>query len=378
MSIDKLTVRRIIASIIGILLIFGSFKVYTAIKNSKKPLEKKEKPVSIRKLEVLPVTIEELNFDIPIQGRTVPFQKLTIIPEVSGVLEGSARIIKPGTKFSKGEILLRINSEELYTNTQSQKSGIVNAITRIMPDLKLDYPESFQQWQNYLNTLDLKKSLPALPTPVNEREKLFINGQNIYAQYYAIQTNEVRLAKHVIRAPFNGVITEGDIPKGTLIRANQPLGILADISSFELEVPLTLDNLKHIKIGNKISLVNPSTQEKYNGTVKRIGDIVDNNTQSVTVYLSISGKEMRENLFLQGNIKSLTLKDITPLPRSAVVGDSMVYVVNNQGKVLAKKVSISSKTEQTCLVKGLQSGEKIVVNASIGILEGEQVEPYQN
>ena len=57
-------------------------------------------------------------------------------------------------------------------------------------------------------------------------------------QYYSIKNIEKRLSKYNITAPFNGVLTEALVTKGTLIRPGQKLGEFIDTSVFEIELAI--------------------------------------------------------------------------------------------------------------------------------------------
>jgi membrane fusion protein (multidrug efflux system) len=59
-----------------------------------------------------------------------------------------------------------------------------------MPDLKIDYPESFAQWQEYLDRFELEQPIAAFPTPINKQEKYFIASRNLYNQYYSIKVRK--------------------------------------------------------------------------------------------------------------------------------------------------------------------------------------------
>jgi len=61
---------------------------------------------------------------------------------------------------------------------------LVNAITLLMPDLKIDYPQSFQQWKAYLDKFDVEISVLPLPEPLNDQEKYFIASKNLASQCY--------------------------------------------------------------------------------------------------------------------------------------------------------------------------------------------------
>ena len=42
-----------------------------------------------------------------------------------------------------------------------------------MPDIRLDYPEQYEKWEQYLRDFDFDKPTPKLPAINSEKEKFF-------------------------------------------------------------------------------------------------------------------------------------------------------------------------------------------------------------
>jgi len=369
-----LLVRHVISVILGIAIIIGA-KKYSDDVLAKKA-EKKEqakKPIPVRKVITQLISNKDIEHKIPVQGRTVAFNRMEISSEVTGVFRGSTRPFKPGTTFYKGDILMRVENNVLANSIQSQRSNLINLITRMMPDLKIDYPESFPQWDAYLKALDVSKSFPELPVSVNEREKSYVTGNGIYRTYIDIQTNEIQLGKYVVRAPFTGKITQGNLQPGTLIRQSQVVGELLNTGTYELAVPITLADLQSIKKGNKVQLKNNETNLSYTATVTRFGDQVDPTTQSITAYLSISGKDIKENMYLEGDIAVKPIKDAIELKQNAIVENKYVFEVAN-GVIKKIPVEIISKNRENYVVKGIPNGTQILPEVFTGAIDGMKVE----
>ena len=154
--------RKIALSIIGGLLIIGSFFGAKYIVNSKTtPKPRPEKVVKTVMVE----TVKNGNVPIivPANGNLVAKRRVELYAEVQGVFKSGNKLFKPGQEYRAGEILIRIDAAEYYANVQSSKSNLYNLITSIMPDLRLDYPEVFDKWQSFLANFDINKSVPPLP-----------------------------------------------------------------------------------------------------------------------------------------------------------------------------------------------------------------------
>jgi hypothetical protein len=67
-----------------------------------------------------------------------------------------------------------------------------------MADLRLDYPQSFNHWQQWLAGAAVTQNIPQLPTPIETRERYLVANRNIENQYYQIKAAEERLNKYKI------------------------------------------------------------------------------------------------------------------------------------------------------------------------------------
>ena len=208
--------RNTILSILGVVLIIGAYFGGKYIANSKK----KRRPVPEKVVKtVFTDTVENstVQIVIPANGSLVAKRRVELYAEVQGVFKTSGKLFKPGQEYRSGETLIRINATEYYASVQSAKSNLYNAIAAIMPDLRLDFPDFFQKWQDYLSSFDLNKSTPKLPEITSEKENYFITGRGIVSNYYNVKNLEQRLAKYTIRAPFSGILTEALVTEGSLI-----------------------------------------------------------------------------------------------------------------------------------------------------------------
>ena len=144
-------------------LIIAAF-AFNYLSSQKAPPRKKGQVGNdARRVETIAYESTLIPSTLDVQGRLVAFDKIDILAEVSGILVSTSNTFKIGSRFGKGSVMLQIDSEEAELNLLSQKSTLQNAITQMMPDLKIDYPESFPKWQRYFNTLEIDKPLPKLP-----------------------------------------------------------------------------------------------------------------------------------------------------------------------------------------------------------------------
>lgn len=316
------------------------------------------------------------NASIPIEvktsGKLVAKDKVEIFAEVQGVFENSNSRFRPGDFYKKGSLLVSINSDEYESSIRAQKSALLQQLVALLPDLKLDYPAVFATWDAYVESFDVNKSLAQLPQPTDKQEKLFLTGKGIYSTYYNIKNMEERLAKYQIYAPFSGVLTQSTVYKGTLIRAGQKLGELINPNVFELEIALNTAYANWVKVGKKVKLLSIQGNNTWTGVVKRVNATVNTQTQTMTVFVEVQGKDLHEGMYLDAIIEGQVEEGVFEVDRSLLTDDNSIYVVKDS--VLQKRaVEIVHFTNETAIVRGLQEGVQVLERTIPGAYNGMHV-----
>ncbi|MCK5537070.1 MAG: HlyD family efflux transporter periplasmic adaptor subunit, partial [Bacteroidales bacterium] len=236
---------------IGIILIAVLIAKYFA--GQKEPMKKSMRQNQQSKVvSVSTVKNSKIISEIPITGRVSALDYNEVFAEVGGILKPGELQFREGIKFKKGDILLRIDNTEARLNLLAAKSNFMNSLTQIIADIKLDYPDSYKAWERYLAKLNIKKSLTELPEPRSDKEKYFLVARNIYNTFYSIRSQEVRLSKYIIKADYDGIITQANIHPGTLVRIGQKLGEYINPSAYELEAGISQNDLGFVGIGNSV------------------------------------------------------------------------------------------------------------------------------
>ncbi len=368
---------RRISIVLGLLVLVGAFMLSQRMSAQKAPPKKKENPVPvIREIEVFKAQNGSASSEIEVQGSLAAYNKVDIFAEVTGMLESTAKPFKVGTYFKKGEILLDIEDDESRLSILSQKSNLVNAITMLLPDLKIDYPNSFPQWKTYVDNFNVETSIKELPKPLSDQEKYYIATKNLSAQYYTIKSAEKRLGKYTVYAPFSGVISEAMINPGSLVRAGQKMGSLMGTGDYELQATVNLEDLKYIKTGTKVNLYSDAIAGNWVGTVRRVSDMIDPNTQSVLVFIGVRGKGLREGMYLKGNLKTRSVNNALAIPLDLLVNQNQVYVVEND-KLKLQKVTVLNTNASEAIVQDILDGTLLVKNKLVGAFEGMNVKAVE-
>ncbi len=367
--------RKIILSVIGIFLIIASvFTAKSLIDNKKKP-----KPVVKKVVKTVftdTVKNKTINISIPANGILVAKNRIELYSEVQGLFNGGSNLFKPGQTFKKGQALLRINANEYYASVQSSKSNLYNEIAAIMPDLRLDFPEVFTKWQTYLNNFDLKKTTPELPEITSNKENYFITGRGIISTYYNVKNLEQRLAKYNIYAPFNGIVTEALVTKGSLVRNGQKLGEFIDSSVYEMEVAISKSFANLLKVGESVTLNNLDKTETYTGKVSRVNGKIDATSQTITAFIEVRHKALKEGQYLEAVLDAKNEANAIEIDRNLLLDNNQIYVLKDSllDVINVKPIHFS---ETKMVLKNVPNSTIILKRPVPGAYAGMLVKAYQ-
>lgn len=367
--------RKGISIVLALLLIAGSVLLANyLIDNKQKPRPKFDKIVKTVFTET--VTNTTIPILITTNGNLDAKNKIELFSEVQGVLVPNLKDFRQGTSFKKGEIILKINSDEFYANLQSQKSNLFNAITAIMPDIRMDYPEEYDKWEAYIQNFSITKPIEKLPLTNSDKEKFFISGRGILTTYFNVKTLEVKFEKYTLRAPYNGILTEALVNTGSLIRSGQKLGEFIDPTVYEIAVSVKSQFRDLLKIGKKVSVFNLEKTVSWEGQVIRINGKVDAATQTIKAFIQVSGKDLKEGQYVEVVLEAKAEENAFEVSRNLLVDNAKLYVVKDSMMDLIQ-VNPVFENKNSVVIKGLENGTQLLSKPVPGAHAGMLVKIYK-
>jgi membrane fusion protein (multidrug efflux system) len=323
--------------------------------------------------KVMEVKNSEYPAIVNFTGRVKSIDRIELYAEVSGVLKDTKPRFKEGNSFRKGQILVRLDDTEMRLQLISKKSKFINTITKLIPDLRVDYPDDAQAWEDYLENINPKKRLLPLPIITNKKLVYFISGRNVNDAFYDIKSQEAKVAKYTIYAPFNGIVKSSKITPGTLVRVGQSLGEFISTDGYELEAAINFKDLKFIELGHKVVLRSGDLEQEWNGKIYRIGNVINESTQTINIYIKINGKEVKEGMYLKGGVEGKAIIDAFAVPRLLLLPEDKLYGVVDSVLVSLPVEVIKINSDQI-IVKGLTNGTLLVTKPLARAVIGTKVE----
>ncbi len=367
--------RKIILSILGILLIIGAYFGAKTIAASKKSF----KPKTVKVVKTVFTKVVQngaVPIMVPANGNLTAKNRVELYSEVQGVFRRGNKLFRSGTSFNRGETIIRIDAAEYAATVQSAKSNLYNQLTSVMPDLRLDYPDIFSKWETYLNGFDMSKSTPPLPEMSTDKEKYFISGRGILTSFYNVKNLEQRLSKYRISAPFAGILTEALVTEGTLVRAGQKLGEFINTDVYELEVAVSKTFSDLLKIGKTVDLSSLDTDKIYQGKVVRINGNIDQATQTIKAFIEVRDNSLKEGMYLEANLDAKEEADAIEIDRNLLLENNQIFVVRDSILDIIEVRPVYF-TDKKVVIKEVPNGTTIMAKPLIGAYAGMAVKIFK-
>ncbi|MCR9132137.1 MAG: HlyD family efflux transporter periplasmic adaptor subunit [bacterium] len=321
---------------------------------------------------------EAITSSITFTGNVIPENEIQLFAEVQGILHDGAREFEEGMAFKKGEIILKMDDREQQQLLKSQKSQFQSLITQILADIKIDYPNEYDAWFDYLNSMDINRPLAEVPSSENRQFTLFLSGRNVLTNYYSIKQSEVRLSKFTITAPFDGVVTQALIEPGTLVRPNQPLGQFTQTGSYEIEASINASDRFFISTGDNVALhLDRDQNTDYEADVARINARINPLTQTLLVYLTVKSNRLLPGQYVSGTIEGEIFENADKIATKALVRNDLVFVIENNVAVLERVEVLTTENDST-IVRGITDGKLVINEFRDASFEGRSVVPVRN
>ena len=335
----------------------------------------KDSTLHIEKEKIVQVIqgINELNKQIiESSGRVSSLKNITVSSEVQGRLKGR-KSLKKGRKFRKGNVLFSIKDTDISLLLESRKSRLLNLISLNLADIQLDFPEEYSKWENFFNNISTDRDLPDFPKYGSSKEKNFIISKSILSEYLSIKSEEERLKKYTVYAPFNGSITRSYTDIGATVNPGTPIIDIIKQGSMEIELPINKSEINDIDIGNIVRLTDGESD--LSGKIVRKGDFIDRQTQNISIFAEISWEQdIYSGMYLKAIIEKNGKVPTMNIPRRAIFGDNKVYIVQNN-TLHIKEIKIHSSNANSINIIGIEDSTLVVSEPIINAKEGMKVTP---
>lgn len=308
------------------------------------------------------VKTEQIADRVSLNGRLQADNRVELFPEVQGKVMEGKKPFREGVSYQKGEVLVQLDESETRLQIQSSRSKFKTLASALMADIKLDHPETLPRYEEWFNSLSAEKNLVAIPD-FGEGVQRYLESKGVYELYYTIKSAEDRLEKFTIRAPFPGVLSAAKAEPGQVVGPQYHLGTFVDPSLMILNAAIEPADAEWIRPGMTMEVMNQDQTGSYKSEVVRVNPSVDLTSQQVLIYVEVSDNNLREGMYLEGEVESETKRELARIPKSALLRTGGV-LAKRDGSLIEVTVEIQNLERSHLWVSGLQNGDEIVEDVS--------------
>ena len=191
-----------------------------------------------------------------------------------------------------------------------------------------------------------------------------------------------------VRAPFDGVVTARYVDPGALVAAGtasnqtvQPLFDIADLRTVRVQVYVSQDDAGDVRPGTPMTITTPDDpQHPIEAKVTRTAQGIDARTRTMLVEADVPNEPVRLYTGSYVNVRLKFAGRRTPLvPGEALAwrgGSLFVATLGSDDRVKLVKVQPGDDDgKRVQILAGLQGGERLVLNPSAELSDGDKVQP---
>jgi RND family efflux transporter MFP subunit len=325
-------------------------------------------PVTVGPEAINVIAVATLNSGPAISGSLAAEKTASIRSEVSGAVV--AVLTDPGAHVTKGTPLARVDDTVLREAWLSAKSAVTQA------QLAADIAHR-----------EAGRSERLLAAGAIAENALESAKRNDLAAAAALDDAKARLASAqknldntVIKAPYDGVVSDRQVNAGDIVSPGSALFTLVDPGTMRLEGAVPADQLGLVHVGSPVKFsVTGYPGRGFTGTITNVYPSADPMTRQVRLYVRIpnAGNGLVAGLYATGRVTSATRQGLT-VPAAAVDQRGVKPVVTRlkNGKAEVVEVSLGMRDEGSEIVeitRGLAAGDTLLIGAAQGITAGAPV-----
>jgi hypothetical protein len=315
------------------------------------------------------VKLEKNIISVPVYGKLFSLKEINIVTEANGIFYGEK--FKTGMKFSKGDTLGHIKYDEIESNLNSQKSNLLNQASKIVSEIKFDYPDSYQTWFNFMDKINFNDPLPKLPEIKDKKLKNYLSGKNFFNSYFTAKSTEDRLNKHLIISEFNGSLSDVSIKSGTAVVFGQKIGKYHNPNMLEFESNTSIKNTLLIKKNMQVNIKSDEYSGERNGSVSRINKTLNPSSQNMSVFIETNDDDLYNGMYVYGNIIVGEVDNTFKIKRNLIQENNVFTIVDN--KLISTEIDVIQVFEDNAIIRGLNNNDRVLNEPIKGSYSGMEI-----
>ncbi|MFT7245516.1 MAG: RND family efflux transporter MFP subunit [Candidatus Azotimanducaceae bacterium] len=337
-------------------------------------------------VRVLNVTPETVQMTASTYGTVAPRTESELTPEISGRVMAVSSAMVSGGFFKKGQVLVTVEPLDYELALEQAKANLARSESEVVNARKTNSRQ-----------IDLAKKNLASDSATDDALNRLHVTQAILQEARARLAKAVRdLERTELVAPYDGRVRSKRVDVGQFVNRGNPVATIYATDYVEVRLPIKDEELEFVDVplaGNSaldstnLASVNLNAnfggnRFEWTGEVVRTEGEIDPQTRMINVVARVlSPYETDGNkpplsigLFVGAEIQGQSFDDVVVLPRIALRGDSLVYVVDAENRLQFRDVVVLREVNDQIYIRGgLKAGERVCISPLEIVVEGMRV-----
>lgn len=334
------------------------------------PAEKGAKPAVA--VETAAVTAADLDESVAVVGTLAPKFSADVKSELTAVV--AEVYVAEWVRVKKGTPLARLDTREEEAALEGYKATVLQAEVAQTRALR-----EFERAEKLKAAGLLTQQ--GLDDARSAHEAAEAMTQAARAQ---LKTAEARLAKAILRAPMDGVVSFRGISAGARVEnmGGDPAFSIVDTSVFDLTFSVPSTRIEEVKVGQPLRFTTDALPERiFEGKVAFINPAADPASRTVRVVAQVPNPDgaLKAGLFVKGAIVTGHRRGVLLVPREAFLSWNVegkkadLFVIDGttaRRTTIRTGAAFDSTVE---VVEGLKAGDTVATRGAFNLSDGDTV-----
>ncbi|QJR09523.1 Multidrug resistance protein MdtE [Usitatibacter rugosus] len=304
-----------------------------------------------------------------ITGSIQPERRADLRAEVQAIVLQVMR--ENGDVVKRGDPLVRLDDTSIRDLLASAESAARAA--------DLAYDQAQRQLER-MKTLRTSGMTSAQAMEDSEIRRNTTQSEVEAAKARVVQARQ-QLERTVVRAPFDGVVSDRKVSAGDTAQMGKELLKVIDPTSMRFEGMVSADQIGDVKAGQAASFrVNGYGNEEFSGKVRRVNPAANATTRQVEVLVDFTGQKQPRlaGLYAEGRVEAASTTGLT-IPATSIVrdGDKASAWRVKDSKLQKAQIALGDRDPRTgdyAVKTGLTEGDKVIRYPTALLKDGQLVQ----
>lgn len=309
---------------------------------------------------------------VPLTGTVTSARTARLSSEVSGQVEAVS--VEVGDRVETGAALIELDREIEQLTLEALRASTRQARAELA-DAKRRYKDA-ERLREQRNLSENELRLRAA--------EVEIDGAALKRKEAEEQRQQARVDRHILRAPFAGVISERLTENGEWIEPGTPVLTLVAVDDLRIEFRVPQEFFSSVNPESALSVTLDALPEReFVGTIVAVVPVSDATSRTFLIHVKVDAGDahLTPGMSVHGKLNLTTGRQGVVISRDAILrypdGRVTVWVIKPGSEpptVAEKRVTTGHSFDGLVTIReGLQAGDVIVVRGNEALQEGQQV-----